>query len=336
MVAARRLRIGLVIDGTDHFLRPIEAELRRRHQVARFAPRFVRLPLIGQRVNDRLLVRQLGRFLGENDVVFCEWAGPLATMASHLPGAAARIVRAHRTELFSELETFDWARVDRVIFVSGAMQKRFLQRFPEQRRQTLVVYNGVDLQRFSPSEAGEPLAWRIGMLGSLTPRKRAYDVICALADLSATIPWRLSIGGQPVNTDLDYWEALQTVVSRLGIGSQVIFAGLVTNPADWLKGIDVFVSASYSEGHQVALLEAMAAGCYCLGHCWDGIEEILPPENIYTTDGDLRAKLIAYAALPQASQRAAQAQMRAIAEEKFDERRMVRQIVELIEQVAGK
>lgn len=80
----------------------------------------------------------------------------------------------------------------------------------------------------------------------------------------------------------------------------------------------------------------MAAGCYCLGHCWDGIEEILPPENIYTTDGDLRAKLLAYAALPQAEQRAAQAHMRAIAEEKFDQRRMVRQIVELIEEVAGK
>ncbi len=257
-------------------------------------------------------------------------------MASHLSGAVARIVRAHRIELFSELETLDWARVDRVIFVSDAMRRRFLRRFPEHHERALVVCNGVDLQRFLPSEPDKPFAWRIGTLGSLTPRKRAYDVICALADLPATIPWRLSIGGQPVNTDLDYWEALQTVVSRLDIGSQVIFAGLVTNPADWLKGIDVFVSASYSEGQQVALLEAMASGCYCLGHCWDGIEEILPPENIYTTDSDLRAKLLAYAALPAAAQRAAQARMRAIAEEKFDERRMVRQIVGLIEEVAAR
>lgn len=334
MVATKRLRIGLIVDGTDHFLRPIEAELRRRHQVARFAPRFVRLPLIGQRVNDRLLARQLARFLGQNDVVFCEWAGPLAAMASHLRGGTARIVRAHRTELFTELAAFDWTGVDRVVFVSAAMQRRFLERFPEHHARTLVIYNGVDLQRFSPSETGKPFAWQVGMLGNLTPRKRAYDVICALADLPAAIPWRLNVGGPPVETDLDYWEALQTLVSRLAISSRVTFAGLVTNAADWFKEIDVFISASYSEGHQVSLLEAMAAGCYCLGHCWDGIEEILPPENIYTTDGDLRAKLLAYAALPAPAQRAAQAHMRAIAEERFDERRMVRQIVELIEQVA--
>ena len=332
MVTTKPLRVGLVIDGTDHFLRPIETELRRHHHVTRFAPRFVRLPLIGQRVNDRLLKWQLARFLNENDVVFFEWAGPLAAISSHLSGATARIVRAHRTELFSDLGIFDWARVDRVIFVSAAMQRRFLQRFPEHHARTLVIYNGVDLQRFAPIE--KTFAWRIGMLGNLIPRKRAYDVISALAELPVTIPWRLSVGGPPVNTELDYWEALQAFVSKLGLDRQVTFNGLIRNAADWLKEIDVFVSASYSEGHQVALLEAMAAGCYCLGHCWDGIEEILPPENIYTTDGDLRTKLLAYAALPPEAQHAAQAQLRAIAEERFDERRMVREIVELIEQVA--
>ncbi len=63
MVSERRLRVGLVIDGTDHFIRPIEAELRHRHQVTRFAPRFVRLPLIGQRVNEWRLAQQLGTFI---------------------------------------------------------------------------------------------------------------------------------------------------------------------------------------------------------------------------------------------------------------------------------
>jgi len=114
----------------------------------------------------------------------------------------------------------------------------------------------------------------------------------------------------------------------------VVFHGFVNNVANWLQEIDIFISNSYWEGQQVALLEAMASGCYCLGHCWDGIEEILPPDNIYVTDSELRAKLIRYAALSDEARHALQAQMRTITEEKFDERRMVSQIVDLIEQVA--
>lgn len=51
---------------------------------------------------------------------------------------------------------------------------------------------------------------------------------------------------------------------------------------------------------------------------------------------DLRAKLLTYAALPEEEQRQAQARMRAIAEENFDERRMVREIIAVIETVGGK
>ncbi len=78
-------------------------------------------------------------------------------------------------------------------------------------------------------------------------------------------------------------------------------------------------------------MEAMASGCYCLSHCWDGAEEMLPPENIFTTDGDLRAKLLAYAQLDENRKAQARASLRRIAEERFDERRMVEQIVNVIE-----
>ncbi|MFO7698188.1 MAG: glycosyltransferase family 4 protein [Anaerolineae bacterium] len=323
------MKVGLIVEGTDHFLKPIEAELRRRHRVERFVPHFVRLPLIGKRVNDLLLVRQLQTFLEQNDVVFCEWAGELSRLTSRLDTSTPLVLRAHRTELYDDQSAMSWGRFKRVIFVSQRMQSTLANPALTERAQ--VVYNGVDLQRFVPP--ARSFDWRLGMLGALTPRKRVYDVICALAPLNT--PWHLQVGGPPVKEHEDYWVALQTLAARPELRSRVAFDGLVRDSAWWMANIDVYVSASYSEGHQVALLEAMASGCYCLSHCWAGAEEVLPEEYLFVTDQDLRDKLTAYAALPNEERRVHQQRMRAIAEERFDERRMVSEIVGQIESVAA-
>lgn len=333
MVTGRRLRIGLVIDGTDHFLRPIEAELRRRHQVTRFAPRFVRLPLIGRRVNDRLLARQLARFLDDNDVVFCEWAGYLLRQASRLPKRGRLVARMHSVELATGAEQIHWPNVDRLVVLNNALLRRLQSLIPS-LPPVAVVANGVDLQRFRFQS--KDFQHRLGMVCNLLPIKRVYEAVLSVYELRrAGHAFTLRVAGSPGDGEARrYAWALESLVHKLSLTHAVQFDGFVTDIPDWLVDVDVFISNSYWEGQQVALLEAMAAGCYCLGHCWDGIEEILPSENIYTTDGDLRAKLLAYAALSAAAQRTAQARMRAIAEERFDERRMVREIVELIEQVA--
>jgi glycosyltransferase involved in cell wall biosynthesis len=120
-------------------------------------------------------------------------------------------------------------------------------------------------------------------------------------------------------------------VVELDLTRHVRFHGNVDDVATWLHDIDVFVSNSYWEGQQVALMEAMASGCYCLGHAWDGIEEMLPSDNIFLTGSGLRTKLTDYALLPEGRKREEQAQMRTIAEERFDEQRMVNQIVGIVE-----
>jgi glycosyltransferase involved in cell wall biosynthesis len=330
----RALRVGLVIeDNNDRFIRPVEVELHRHHQVDRFLPHFVRLPFIGKRVNDLLLLAQLARFQRRHDVVFFEWAGELAALASHQACDAYRIVRAHRFELFASLSDFRWESVDRLIFVSNAMRARFLAQFPSHTNRTAVIHNGVDLSRFAPQT--REFTWSIGMLGNLIPRKRVYDVICALSELPDDAPWRLHVGGAPVPAYQDYWDALQGLVHRLGLSDRVDFDGQVFDPPAWFDSIDIFVSASYSEGQQVSLLEAMASGCYCLSHCWDGVQEILPSSNLFITDTELRARLVSYAGLPENEKQVARAYMRSLAEERFDERRMVREIVDLIERVAA-
>jgi glycosyltransferase involved in cell wall biosynthesis len=117
----------------------------------------------------------------------------------------------------------------------------------------------------------------------------------------------------------------------LGLTETVTFHGHLDSVSDLLGSIDVFLSNSYWEGQQTALLEAMACGCHCLAHCWGGVEEVLPAENIFVTDAELRSKLVTYSGLSATQRLEAGARMRSIAEEKFDEKRMVGQILDIVE-----
>lgn len=331
----RPLNIGLIIDGADHFVRPIEGELQRRYELARFAPRFVRLPLIGQRVNEHLLDRQLQSFMRRHDVTLFEWAASLLVRASHLPQQGRIVARLHSIELATSVEQVDWSQVDHLIVLNRAILDKLHDLVAQPLPPVTVVANGVDLVRFRPQP--RLFQHRLGMVCSLLPIKRIYEVILSLYRVRREgHPFTLHVAGAPGEGDARrYAWALQRLVEKLHLQDAVTFYDHVQDVAGWLPTIDVFISNSYWEGQQVALMEAMASGCYCLSHCWDGVEEMLPAENVFITDDDLRAKLLAYAQLDEAAKPQEQARMRAIAEERFDERRMVNQIVDVIEAVGS-
>jgi len=328
------LRIGLVVDGGDQFILPIEAELRKRYRVTRFAPRFIRAPVVGTSVNKVLLHLQLQRFLRAHDVVFFEWAGSLLVKATHMPKLCPIVTRLHSVEVATAADRIDWSKVDATIVVSQHMKRRLLDVANVPPSPLHVINYGMDLRRFRPT----PRAFqsRVGMVCRVVPLKRVYEAVLCLHELRRQgHPFTLHVAGHLGDDRAPrYPLALRSLVEKLELSDAVRFYGQVPDPSQFYADIDVFLSNSYWEGQQNALLEAMASGCYCLSHCWAGAEEVLPAENIFTTDADLRAKLLAYAALPEPEKQAAQAQMRAIAEERFDERRMVREILDLVESVS--
>jgi glycosyltransferase involved in cell wall biosynthesis len=140
-------------------------------------------------------------------------------------------------------------------------------------------------------------------------------------------------GARQHGGDLDeYYVALRALVDKLDLREAVTFYDHVTNTAEWLRNIDVFISNSYWEGHQVALIEAMAVGCQCYSHFWDGAEEVLPPENIYLSENQLADMLIAYSKLPEEERRCRREQMRAIAVAKYDAHRQYAAIRAVIDE----
>jgi glycosyltransferase involved in cell wall biosynthesis len=218
------------------------------------------------------------------------------------------------------------------------MARQFIARYPRCADKLRVVYNGVPLQRFTP--VTQPAALELGMLCTVEPRKRLYEAIIMFDGLRRQHRdgARLHIGGGWSGdwTSQEYYQVLCRMVKRLGLDDQVVFHGHVPDTPGWLRQIDVFISNSYREGQQVALLEAMAAGCCCFAHVWDGADEVLPPEHLYTTDVELQRKVVEYAQQPEDERRARRARMRAIAEERFDIETTKARIRAVIDEAMGR
>jgi glycosyltransferase involved in cell wall biosynthesis len=143
------------------------------------------------------------------------------------------------------------------------------QGFPRSNIQ--VVYNGIDVERFTHDEAArhsQRKAWNlrqrdiaIGVLGRLDPMKGHQTFVEAAAQVSSRIPdARFFCVGE--GREL---APLQALADGLGIGGLTQFVGRSDDPVSALNGLDIYCSASYfGEGFSNAIAEAMACGLPCI------------------------------------------------------------------------
>ncbi len=325
------MRLGIVVgEGeTWQFLSDLYDDLRAHFQVEVFERRRVRAPVFYYRLDRFVFERDLRQFMARNDVVFFEWASEHLARATMLPKTCRIITRLHRYELFEWSAKINWDAVDQIILVSHALEKQFHARFPAHAHKTVVIPVGVSLTRFQP--APKPFHGDLGILCHLIPRKRVYDLILDFAELVQTgHPFHLHIGGAPHVLYKDYAEALKRLVENLKLADKVTFYGQVQDTPSWYQHIDIFVSNSYSEGLQVAPMEAMASGRYCLSHHWDGAEELLPSDCLYYTSAEFQQRILAYYHLSSVDKQRQQARMRALACEHFELGKIQTQVRQVI------
>jgi len=77
------------------------------------------------------------------------------------------------------------------------------------------------------------------------------------------------LGGGPL------LEEMKVLAGQLGIGQSVLFAGHVSNVADYLRAADLFVLPSLQEGMPNTLLEAMACGLPVVATRIGGVVDIV-------------------------------------------------------------
>ena len=123
-----------------------------------------------------------------------------------------------------------------------------------------VIPNGVDLNGYYPNGTAGKLCREVLYLGRIHPVKGLDLLLRAFAAVARNDRQvRLIIAGPDEN---GYERELKGLSHSLNLSSQVEFTGFVDGERKQalLKNADVFALTSYSEGHSMALLEALACG----------------------------------------------------------------------------
>ena len=189
-------------------------------------------------------------------------------------------------------------RVDGVIAISRTIRD-LLVRAGVEPWKIRLIHSGIDPRRYDGQGGksfvvGDEIV--IGCLARLDERKGHRILLEAAALLKARgLKLKYRIAG-----DGPFRDRLEQLTERLGLRDEVRFLGFVTDPAEFLAKIDLFVMPSLSEGLGVAALEAMAAGKAVIASSaggltesvLDGVTGILVPPQDPTALTDSIAKLV--------------------------------------------
>jgi glycosyltransferase involved in cell wall biosynthesis len=205
-----------------------------------------------------------------------------------------------------------------------------------------TVYNGVDLERFSPvgpvadldalanlpAAAGDVV--RVGLVATAARWKGHEQFLRALALLAPQLPVRGYVIGGPIyqtaGSQFTLAE-LRTMAATIGLEGNVGFTGHLREIAPALRGLDVVVHASVApEPFGMVIAEALACGRAVITSALGGAAELVTPERDALTyrAEDVQALAAAIARLAQSpGLRAALGRVgRATAEHKFGRERM--------------
>ena len=176
-------------------------------------------------------------------------------------------------------------RWSRSVVVSEAVRDELSRMIGVDASKILVIPNGIDCARFANAEAlglreslGIPAEnLLIGSLGNVRPAK-AYDtglrVLKALRERGVDAWWLVAGQNRPGSRLAG---ELHRLAEELGVADCCRFLGFVEAPERFLAELDVYLLCSRSEGHPLALTQAMAAGKPVVAtRC--GIESVIHPK----------------------------------------------------------
>jgi glycosyltransferase involved in cell wall biosynthesis len=217
-----------------------------------------------------------------------------------------------------------------------------------------TVYNGIDLDRFSPSgdtvdldqlsglPAAEPGTVRVGLVATFARWKGHLAYLRALAALPQHLPVRgYVVGGNIYRTAGSHFtiEELRSETARLGLSARVGFVGFLENSAAVMRSLDVVVHASTEpEPFGLVIAEAMGSGRPVIVAESGGALEIssLGANALGHTPGDSAQLAESIISLVENRELRAQlgAEGRRTAEKRFDRKRMVLELIRLYDELS--
>ena len=241
---------------------------------------------------DRALVSVVRRLLiaQKIDILHCHQYTPYCYGVLAAVGTHTRVIFTEHGRFYPD--RFTWKRrlinqllsriTPRVTTISAATRDALVTYEWFARRKIQVIYNGV--KPLAPVEGGPHVRQRLGIpesafvlgtLSRLDSIKNQRMMIKALHRLRETVPQAVLLlaGDGPER------EALESLTAELGLQDRVVFAGFISDIADHLDAMDVFLLTSFSEGTSMTLLEAMCLGKPIVATRVGGNIEVIDNDN---------------------------------------------------------
>jgi UDP-glucose:(heptosyl)LPS alpha-1,3-glucosyltransferase len=204
-----------------------------------------------------------------------QWRGPLESRAM-------RASLYHRAQVYLERRGFASPQLKVAIAVSNLVRDDLMRQFQLPAQKVVTLYNGVDLERFTPSRDdsarrevrsalditdGAPM---VAFVGNGFGRKGLRFLIEAWPQVGRGA--HLLVVGSDQKQRRYEREAM-----RLGLAARIHFAGAMPDVRQVLQGVDAFALPSLFEPFGNVIMEAMASGLPVLSSAQCGASELLPP-----------------------------------------------------------
>lgn len=233
--------------------------------------------------------------LAEADVVLCEWCvGNAVWYSRHVRPGQRLVVRLHRMENETDYPAqLELDRVDALVFVAEHIRAEALVRFGYQGDKTRVVPNAVPVDALRKPKI-EGATFTLGLLGWVPERKRLDRALDVLERLRAKddrfhlvckghAPWDLDWVLGRTSERTYFSQVLARITATPLLRDSVSFEPFGADVGGFLRRIGFLLSTSDAEGHQVAVLEAMAAGCLPVVLDRPGARDQYAADQVFTT-----------------------------------------------------
>lgn len=202
-------------------------------------------------------------FKNKNDVYVVMLAGPTILLLLFRWMTKAKIITAERVDptAYSKITSFFlkrcFARADGTVFQTEDERDWYGKRI--KMAKTTIIPNAINEAFLRPLCRGKKKKHIVGV-GRLNDQKNFSLLIKAFALVSEDYPeYDLIIYGEGKKRD-----DLERLVKEKGLNDHIFLPGNITNIAETLEKVSLFVLSSDYEGMPNALMEAMALGIPCI------------------------------------------------------------------------
>ncbi|MBI2521706.1 MAG: glycosyltransferase family 4 protein [Bdellovibrio sp.] len=196
-----------------------------------------------------------------------EYAVPLKILNPHLILIHTQHTLHHfvinlKYRLFFQFASYFY---NKVIAVSEHVNDIVSKKCPHMKNRPTVIHNGVDVEHFSQLKNTTIVgnnALRLVCISRISKEKNLIHILRACNKLKQfNVDFHLHHAGTGTKKEVD---SILGFIETNQLGQNITLHGHQDDVREILKHGDIFISSSFTEGHPIAVLEAMASYKLCL------------------------------------------------------------------------